>query len=315
MDVLTYAMARKAKGGGTGGGARSWHDLKDRPFYDESVVYYEYVDGYTPLDSFEEEGMFMYKVSDTPLTLDELVGTTIGMVSDGEEILIETTENDWTAYNDVVAHNDLPVFSALNDTEESGLTLTRGLWVLYGESQYISKAYKASTKKLDAKFLPDGVPYSARKTETFLGEITFDGNFTTIDALEGTPRDGSDTEKLIVTLDGVVYEVERFEYPYDPITGWGDSRLNGGVAGNDVNPIDVPFVIEAVLDESFGLGVGFGGEIISWSILLREDSTDSSHTLKIEIDGGTEYVMPDELKTAIDERINAIIDDALGGEY
>lgn len=52
---------------GTGGGGNSWNNLKNKPFYDESVVYFERVDGYTPLDSIEiETGVYVYKVSNTP---------------------------------------------------------------------------------------------------------------------------------------------------------------------------------------------------------------------------------------------------------
>lgn len=140
---------------GMGGGASSWNDLKDKPFYDETVVYYEYVDGYTPIESVEAgDGQYLYKVSNTPLTKAELIGTELMFVSPYGDFTETINEVDESTPN-VIMNIDGTIISVSADVSADGVTLTTGLWVIYAEEAYLSKVYKPSIKKLDAKFLPD----------------------------------------------------------------------------------------------------------------------------------------------------------------
>lgn len=171
----------------------------------------------------------------------------------------------------------------------------------YATEEYVNKAIESQDnpfydengvpKKLDVKFLPDGVPHITRKTEPFLDEITIDSGEATInqpfalDQLKGVEFGDNPVEHLIVTLDSVAYECTRYVSEWDGSYVWGNSHI---LFDNEDNPdpiIDVPFLIMAYYDTDF---MTFE-EVVKWEIMLPESMTESSHTLKIEINGGTEY--------------------------
>lgn len=127
-------------------------------------------------------------------------------------------------------------------------------------------------------------------TVSFLEEMTFENNWASLNTLEGISCDESNTDKLIVTFDGITYEVEKFIYNYEPNTAWGDSRLVSNIE-SDINPIDVPFLITATKD--YGI-FGTGEENILWQITLSNEMNSSSHTLKIDILGDVSYHTLDE---------------------
>lgn len=141
----------------------SWNDLTDKPFYD-ATTYFEW-DGNT-------EGMshvlyvgdtHVYKVSDTPLTKDELVGTNVVVkqLGNDEEMVVTVTEDVIvTDENNGYIHNVCDSFlSVVEDTTTSlGLNLPRGLWCFSPETtngMYIAKLSKGEVKTLDIKFIPE----------------------------------------------------------------------------------------------------------------------------------------------------------------
>lgn len=156
------------------GGVSSWNDLTDKPFYDESTVLFEWDGNTEGLDSVdfgtvspELEGMIVYKVSDTPLTYDELLGSIgIGIV-DGQVTPLEITEEQLTVNGNIISISGF-VLSVLEDTEQNGLMLTRGIWqISHIESGvYISKISKGVVKQLDSKFVD---AYTKEQIDTMFG--------------------------------------------------------------------------------------------------------------------------------------------------
>lgn len=134
-------------------------------------------------------------------------------------------------------------------------------------------------------YIKNRTHYKLAEKELFLNEVTFDGTLYQINDLEGVSDDGSNTNKLIVTLDGVTYEVEKFTYSSEPMKGWGNSRLIQW-AEPDINPINVPFLITTYKD--YGM-FGTGPENVIWEINLPENMAGASHTLKIEVLGSVTY--------------------------
>ena len=83
-DYLKELFTDEAKGtlnkkGGGGGGVSSWNDLTDRPFYSEMVEGVPVYDGdLTKEEVYDFQGvMNLIRKSDTPLTMEQLIGSTV----------------------------------------------------------------------------------------------------------------------------------------------------------------------------------------------------------------------------------------------
>ena len=157
-----------------GGGVSSWNDLTDKPFYDESTVLYEWDGNTEGLDSIdygtvspELEGMIMYKVSNTPLTYDELLGSMGIGVMGGQVTPLEITEEQLMVNGNIISIGGF-IISVLEDTELDGLMFTRGLWHLspIASGGYVTEINKSDVKQLDPKFV-DG--YTKEEIDTMFG--------------------------------------------------------------------------------------------------------------------------------------------------
>lgn len=298
-DILSYVEENIS------GGASSWNDLKDKPFECNSVCI-EYDFSANPSIALNDGYMYWYKISDLTPTYEELLGARAVEKYNGEvgydQIL---TSEDLNVYEDSLAGFNTPVSSYTIVYKITEMFEVPETGVYYGfvinNVEYLDTTSVSITydniKKIEPKYLPDGVPYSKNNTETFLEEITFDGTWHEIYDLEGILEDGSNTNKLIVTLDGIAYEVEKFTYYSEPTTAWGDSRIIP--TEEDLNPVDVPFLITATKD--YGM-FGGGPENVLWNINLPGDIAGSSHTLKIELDGGKTNTMFVKLYANEDDR-------------
>ena len=156
------------------GGVSSWNDLTDKPFYDESKVLFEWDGNTEGLDSVdfstvspELEGIIMYKVSDTPLTYDELLGADAIGIVDGQVTPLEITEEQLTVNGNIISIGGF-VLSVLEDTTQEGLTLTRGIWHTspIESGTYVSEISKGVVKQLDPKFVD---AYTKEQIDTMFG--------------------------------------------------------------------------------------------------------------------------------------------------
>lgn len=146
-------------------GVSSWNDLTDKPFYDESTILYEWDGNTEGLDSIdygtvmpELAGVIMYKVSDTPLTYDELLGATAIGIVEGQEMPLEITEEQLIVSENIIGIAEF-LMSVLEDTEQNGLSFTKGLWHMspIASGVCISKISNDKVKTLDVKFIPNEV--------------------------------------------------------------------------------------------------------------------------------------------------------------
>ena len=91
---------------------------------------------------------------------------------------------------------------------------------------------------------------------------------------------------LIITFDGIKYQLDAFTYDSRPY--WGDSRL----IGETNNISDVPFLIET--GYGYAEGTFFGEEIPVWNVSLNDSIAGTPHTIKIEFENGIQYHTLDE---------------------
>lgn len=154
----TVALVEKS-----GGGVSSWNDLTDKPFYDESTVLYKWAGNTEGLDSVdygtvmpELAGVIMYKVSGIPLTYDELLGATAIGIVEGQEMPLEITEEQLIVSENIIGIAEF-LMSVLEDTEQNGLTFTKGLWHMspIASGVCISEISKGVVKQLDIKYIPN----------------------------------------------------------------------------------------------------------------------------------------------------------------
>lgn len=148
-----YWLVETLKRSGGGGGASSWNDLEDKPFEDNTVVYYEGND-YTGLEKVvdvADEICFYCKLSEKTPNLNELVGLCVESNVGHSFVVAEDSlveEEGWIDVGGVF-------LVALDDVNLDGTALGRGIWVrLHDEDGFwITKVYKESIKKMDSKYV------------------------------------------------------------------------------------------------------------------------------------------------------------------
>lgn len=149
------------------GGASSWNDLTDKPFYEEgsgaTITWDGNTEGLESSNSFQ--GVTSYHVSDLTPSIDELIGGNLAF-SDGQSL--EVAE-DWiiTLSDDVIMIGELSVFVAYKENAtftnsnttvvfpKQGVYFTKGNDGVFYTSSLI---YGSSIiKTLDEKFIPDTI--------------------------------------------------------------------------------------------------------------------------------------------------------------
>lgn len=149
----------------------SWNDLTDKPFGTEigttKITWDGDTTGLSPAQNY------FYKVSDTPLTKEQLLGGTCSVEMNGQVSTIDITEDaigemgtfavrvDWLEYEQDI------VMSVMSDANPLGYTV--GLWFLCmsdGVSAHVSElTYTAEVvKPIDPKYIvltsPNGTKYN-----------------------------------------------------------------------------------------------------------------------------------------------------------
>lgn len=137
----------------------SWNDLEDKPFGDNGFEFtysgnygdYEYI---SPIDD-----MYYIKISNDPLSAEELIGAEISTVSAGEETTIVIGQEGFEASqgDGFVTVGDGIISVTSSSIDMAGLTFSRGLYFFHSGNTYISKLVKESIKQLDEKFIPSTI--------------------------------------------------------------------------------------------------------------------------------------------------------------
>lgn len=105
------------------------------------------------------DGYRYYKISDTPLTAEELIGSTFKFVkTSGEEMTVDGDESYIVQEGNAICYSDLLV-SAIEDTasDKYGVTFTTGLWHLSPAPAggHVSEILGEVPVKIPEKFLPE----------------------------------------------------------------------------------------------------------------------------------------------------------------
>lgn len=298
-----------SSGGGTGGGVSSWNDLTDKPFYDEGIKTATLDYANPPAVGIDFDGVFLGKVADDILTADYINGaklslsfTTDGTVESISEVLNIDTLMVFpfpvgTVYQ-LNGDNFFCMIVVATQTGEFDLFGDGGLITVPETGTYLSFVhYSAVTKSisltynliktLEAKYLEiinkiEDVSILTEQEFSF----TDDGNGMYQAILDAIPLTAGNEYKVL--WDGT-------EYVYEAMNMDGAIMIGDFLAAN-------PFVIG----------------LVEGTAMIATSSTSATHTIAITEVGTCEIkqeYLPASLYTAIDQRIEDYINEALGGEY
>ncbi len=151
-----------------GGGAKSWNDLKDKPFGDESVTI-EWDGNTEGRVTVDIDGLTCVKVSDLTLEPEDLIGGSITLSTPhGEENAIITSDFVMDARPDINAVMVLDYIIIAYSDNVMGFA-EKGIYFAVSEYGYASKLEVNSIKKIDSKFMPN---------EEFIIEVDENSNAT-----------------------------------------------------------------------------------------------------------------------------------------
>lgn len=175
----------------------SWNDLADKPFYSELVEGAPEFNGDLTDKEYIDvgDGILTVKMSDTPLTMEQLLGSTVVVKLNGsdfgvdEDTIVEfvaTEENimmqqlDESSYMLGIIYNDMipVVYVVSGDLSSMGVPLTDGVYFIYAQmdTQYIYaqslsclNGMQEVVHKIDEKYLPE-VGLKADEVATMIDE-------------------------------------------------------------------------------------------------------------------------------------------------
>ncbi len=178
-------------------GVKSWNDLEDKPFYDsrktviktkEIPINFTFdgnIEGKEIIDLGLGNGTYYVKLSDIPLTVDQMIGSNVSFFQGEESNFVFTEELIGQVSEAFISAMDRMVISVLQDYADlDGLILPKGFWgpcipsELYISSFTNTKPIIVTTetiegelKKIDPKFIPYGTPDWNQDDETAEGYI------------------------------------------------------------------------------------------------------------------------------------------------
>ena len=152
----------EVNGGGSGVGASSWNDLKDKPFDDKVTIEW---DGNT---TGHKQGYYgenkLYKVSDLTPEPSELIGGTMIIDADGTTIeqtlnadLVVDQRGDGIAIARVATSMIVVAYKDRVWIDYELYFGEKGTYFLKGDTNYVSSLTCACVKTLDQKYLPDDI--------------------------------------------------------------------------------------------------------------------------------------------------------------
>lgn len=195
-------------------GVKSWNDLEDKPFYDTrkttqntqtiSLTFDGSLDGKEYIEI--AEGVYSVKISDTPLTLEQIIGGT-STLSNGDSWK-ETKDYVWIEGNNIIFGDDY-MCSVLKEEFEYSV----GVWFIclpdYNEYPVSFKNTITTTtefgqlQQIDTKYLPYHLQFGE---ETIMHkDVLFSGD---INSNQYTFPNGIDIQvgkEYIIEIDGVEY--------------------------------------------------------------------------------------------------------------
>lgn len=139
-------------------GFTSWNDLTDKPFGMVSKTLMTWDGDTTGLPYIDlGEGVKAYKISDTPVTVEEIIGAEAMTVANGTTTRVTIQESDISQQVPTIIVIARFIFSALEDTAlEANLTVTKGLWHIDPSAAgfYASSAVANIPKTIDIEYIP-----------------------------------------------------------------------------------------------------------------------------------------------------------------
>lgn len=211
--------------------------IKNRPFYDDNIIYFEYDGASEPLVKLDVSAVMGYeayacKISNTPLTKEQLLGSTMTMYQRGDFVPVTITEDIMIDGGNYLIINTDSFYSVFEDTTIQGLPVTTGTWTALVPSMfYVSKIEKNELKQIDKKFIPSEVNWCDIQDKPFINESSKE--VVLFPETEITYRDGqtmfnvpeemysnwySDWNEATITINGAPYAVNAFEATMDGTT-------------------------------------------------------------------------------------------------
>ena len=143
------------------GGASSWNDLTDKPFYSDgiSLTYngnyedYENVGG-----TLDGVSIYFIKVSNEPISYDDVLNASVTAIDGDTEATMPVTEEFILQTDYGLAVADCIQVVTVDSVEMDGFVLTKGIWFMHVLSENTTiicvKALDCGTiKKLDMKYI------------------------------------------------------------------------------------------------------------------------------------------------------------------
>ena len=163
-----------------GGGASSWNDLKDKPFYKDSKLLYDYlweIKGVetTPVEGYDKSKATLTTFPDTSILPRDKI------IVDFNGVIYETKFRP-AGYGNTIGNGILGGYgNNEHDNEPFGLSYGRsGMHLNTSEPGiYDVKVYalEETIKPLDVEFLPEGYPKTVRVQSTLVDNMEFTGDY------------------------------------------------------------------------------------------------------------------------------------------
>jgi hypothetical protein len=205
QDVVDRVLDEVPESGG--GGVTSWNDLTDKPFGEESrepIVFGGNTEG---LETDPLIGQ-MYKISETGVRKDELIGATMRGYSPGTGREISGILSDTSILDASELNPSIPLYTMYMDAAGGyflstaadfiydGVTIKQGFYV---SKYFISLTFPEKVKPLDEKYLPESVVLESELNNVIgdaLTQAKESGEFNGKDGKDGadgyTPVKGTD---------------------------------------------------------------------------------------------------------------------------
>lgn len=134
----------------------SWNNIIDKPFEDNSVIYWEKSSNFIPLETVEvsSSNLSFIKIDNNYLTYEQMQNLTISVMNFEVTLIDIQNNNSYISAN----LNGIPyVVSVLNNAEieiiSSSINLSPGLWTITIDNMIVEKIYQNGLKTLDTKFI------------------------------------------------------------------------------------------------------------------------------------------------------------------
>ena len=211
----------------TGGGAKSWNDLEDKPFYEEVVHLGDTLtwDGQPTDVSIEYGGLRVYRVSSNTPNMDKWIGATISISTESEAITI--TEDDvFEMADSVYVVAEIIIVATADNTvveADEGVYVTiphKGIYCINFDNIYMTSCsipnYEFTNTiitPLDSKYLPELFKHVIPNQVLYDNTVTADGFYVRDENLLSVCYSLEYNKPYTVNWNGTEYQLTKVYGP------------------------------------------------------------------------------------------------------